>query len=151
MPLPQHSSGTRRINGWEVHYNDWDDGVGPHRTPVDDDKQLPPDRKGCLDKDVLQKLGLTKHRMVVKDSIFFCKLLLPICDVNNFGIFYDPKKNYFTDIETFSARYAFDIRLLDSYGHTFKVPKINELVKFDGVVIHEGMTGGSDGAFYCGW
>ena len=71
MPLPQDSSGTRRINGWGFHYNDWDDGVGPHRTPVDDDKQFPPEHKGCLDKDVLWKLGITKHRMVVQDGIFF--------------------------------------------------------------------------------
>ena len=53
MPLPQESSGTRLINGWEFHYNDWDDGVVPHRTPVDDAKQFLPERKGCLDKDVL--------------------------------------------------------------------------------------------------
>ena len=42
MPLPQNSSGTRRINRWEFNYNDWDDGVVPHRTPVDDSKQFPP-------------------------------------------------------------------------------------------------------------
>ena len=36
MTLSQDSSGTRRINGWEFHYNYWDDGVGPHITPVGD-------------------------------------------------------------------------------------------------------------------
>ena len=71
MPLPQDSSGTRLINGWEFHYNDWDDGVGPHRTPVDDAEQFLPERKGCLDKDARQKLGLTRHRMVVQYALFF--------------------------------------------------------------------------------
>ena len=60
-------------------------------------------------------------------------------------------QNYFNDIETFSACYAFEIGLLDSCGRNFKVPTINELVKFDGFVIHDGMIGGSDGAFYCRW
>ena len=139
MPLPQDSSGTGKINGWEFYYNDWDCGVGPHRTPVDDAEQSPPEHKVCLDKDVLRKLGLTKHRMVVQDSLFFYHILLLICDVNNSGIVGDPRQNYFSDVETSPARYAFDIGLLGSYVHNFKVPTIYELVKFDGVVIRDGV------------
>ena len=69
MPLPKNSSGTRRINRWEFNYNDWDDGVVPHRTPVDDAEQFPPERKGFLDKEVLRKLGITKHRMFAQYSL----------------------------------------------------------------------------------
>ena len=137
MLLPQESSGTRIINGWEFHYNDWDDGVVPHRTPVEYAKEFPPEHKGCLEKDVLRDLGLTKHRMVVQDDIFFYQILLPICDVNNYGIVDDTRQNYFNDVETFSVCYAFDIGILGSYNHNFKVPKIDELAKFDGVFIHD--------------
>ena len=100
---------------------------------------------------MLRKLGLTKHRMVVQDALFLYQLLLLICDVNNSGIVDDPRKNYFSHVETFSARYAFDIGLLGSYVHNFKVPTIDKLVNFDGVVICDRVRGGRDGALYCRW
>ena len=93
MPLPQDSSGTILINEWEFHYSDWDDVVVPHITPVDDVEQFPPKCKGCIDRDVLRKLGITKHRMVVQDALLFYQRLLPIFDVNNSGIVDDPRKN----------------------------------------------------------
>ena len=88
---------------------------------MDDAKQFPPERKGCIDKYVLRKLGLTKHSMVVQDALFFYHILLPIFDVNNSGIVDDLRQNYFSDVETFSARYAFYIGLLGFYGQNFKV------------------------------
>ena len=54
MPLPQDSSGTIQSNEWEFHYNNWDDSVVPHTTPVEDDKQFTPESKQYLDKDVLR-------------------------------------------------------------------------------------------------
>ena len=146
MPIPQDSSVKRQINGWEFHYNDWDGGAGTHTTPVDDAKTFPPECKRFLDRDVLRKLGLTKHRMVVQDALFFYQLLIPICDVNNSGIVDDPRYNYLIYVETFPARYTFNTGLLGSYDHNFKVPTIAELVKFDGVVIRDGVRGGIDGA-----
>ena len=71
--------------------------------------------------------------------------------VNNSGIFDYPRHNYFIYVETLSARYAFDIGLLSSYGYNFKVPTIDYLVKFYGVFIRDGVRGGIDGAFYCRW
>ena len=71
IQIQQDSSGTIRVNGWEFYYNDWDDEFGEHRTPMDDDEKFPPERKGYLDKYVLMKLDLTKHRMVVQDALFF--------------------------------------------------------------------------------
>ena len=70
---------------------------------MDDAGQLPPERKGCLDKDMLRKLGLTKHRMSVQYVLFFYQILLPACDVKNSGIVDDPKQNYFSDVENFST------------------------------------------------
>ena len=61
----------------------------------------------------------------------------------------DPRQNYFSDVETLSACYAFDIGLLGSYGHTFKSPTIDGLVKFYGVFICGGVRGGKNGALYC--
>ena len=99
----------------------------------------------------MRKLGLIKHTMVVLDALFFYQILLLICDVNNSGIFDDTRQNYFSDVENLSACYTFDIGLLGSYGHKFKVTTIDELVQFDGVVIRDGVRGGSDVALYCIW
>ena len=100
---------------------------------------------------MLRKLGLNKHRMVVQGDILFYQLLPLICDVSNSGIVDDPIHNYFSDAETFSACYEFYIGILGSYGHNFKVTNFDELVKFDGVVIHVGVRGVSDGEFYRIW
>ena len=87
----------------------------------------------------------------MQDALFFYHILLPICDVNNSGIVDYPRHKYFSDVENFSARYAFDIGLLGSYGHNFKVSTIGELVKFDVVIIRDGVRGGSNGEFYRRW
>ena len=100
---------------------------------------------------MLRNLCLTKHRMVVHDSLFFYELLLPICDVNNSGIIDYTRQNYFSDVENFSSLYVFVIGILGSYDHKFKAPTIDKLVKFDGVVIRDGVRGGSDGALYLRW
>ena len=97
---------------------------------------------------MLQNFGLTKHGMVVQDSLLLYQFLLLMCDVNNSGIVDYPRENYFSEVKTFYARYAFDIGLLGSYIHNFKVPTIDELVKFDGIFIRDGLIGGSDGALY---
>ena len=116
---------------------------------MDDAKQFPLERKLCLDKDVLRKFVIAKHRMVVQDYLFFYHLLLPICDVNNSGVVDDPRKNYFSYVKTISACYAFYIGLLGSYVHNFKVPTIDKLFKFDGVVIRDGLREVSYRALYC--
>ena len=72
----------------------------------------------------------------MKYSLLFYQILFLICDVKNFGIADDNRQNYFSDVENFSTRYAFDIRLLGFYSHNFKVPIIDELVKFDGVFLY---------------
>ena len=63
--------------------------------------------------------------MVVQDALFFYHILLTICDVNNSGIVDNTRKNYFSYVENFSARYTFDIGLLGSYSYNFKVPTID--------------------------
>jgi hypothetical protein len=36
--------------------------------------------KGCWDKDVLERIGLTEERIQKHDALFFYQLLLPICN-----------------------------------------------------------------------
>ena len=54
-------------------------------------------------------------------------------------------------LKLFPARYTFNTGLLGSYDHNFKVPTIAELVKFDGVVIRDGVRGGRNGLLYRIW
>ena len=47
--------------------------------------------------------------------------------------------------------YAYSISLGGSYGHKFKRVELHELVRFDGVVVKDGVCGGSVGAMYRRW
>jgi hypothetical protein len=67
------------------------------------------------------------------------------------GINADPWKAFHIKVETFSNLYAIQIGLGGSYGHWFKNMVLDELVWFDGVVIHDGVRGGSNGAVHRQW
>ena len=47
--------------------------------------------------------------------------------------------------------YAYSIGLGGSYGHKLKPAKIHYLVRFDGVVVKDGVRGDSVGAMYWRW
>ena len=47
--------------------------------------------------------------------------------------------------------YAYSIGLGGYYGHKFKPAEIHDLVRFDGVVVKDGVRGGSVGARYGQW
>ena len=47
--------------------------------------------------------------------------------------------------------YAYSISLGGSYGHKFKPAEIHYLVRFDRVVVKDGVRGGSVGAMYWRW
>jgi hypothetical protein len=115
------------------------------------DDMFPDSRKGQLDGDLLEKLGLTRERMVKGDALFFHQLLLPMCDPQMSGIVGDARKAFYSKVETFSNLYALQIKLGGSYGHAFKNVLLDELVRFDGVVVRDGVKGGSNGAIYRRW
>ena len=105
-PVPANAEGKRISNGWEFHYTGWKklDDVSTTETlrekefrqgATSDD--LFKDRDGCLDGNVLKKLGLTKERMVEADALFFYQLLLPVCDPKQSGIDGDPRKAFYTN------------------------------------------------------
>ena len=81
----------------------------------------------------------------------FYQLLLPFCDTGNNGVHNDPRMAYYSQVESWTNAYALQIGLGGSYGHEFKNVLINELVNFDGILVKDGVKGGSDGAIYRRW
>jgi hypothetical protein len=112
---------------------------------------FPESRKGALDGTLLETLGLTKERMVQGNALFFSQLILPMCDPKMSGMGADPRKAFYSKVETFSKLYAIQIGLGGSYGPRFKNTVLDELVQFDGVVIPDGFKGGSNGAVHRRW
>lgn len=58
---------------------------------------------------------------------------------------------YYSEVERFTNKYAAGLGMGGSYGHSFSVPKIPELVKFDMTLIRDGVLGGSKGAVHLRW
>jgi hypothetical protein len=50
-----------------------------------------------------------------------------------------------------TAMYAIKANYNSCYGHAFKNPQLKELVRFDGIVMCDGVKGGSKGAIYIRW
>lgn len=80
------------------------------------------------------------------DSLFFLQLILPMCDPKQSGINGDSQKPFYSEVETFLNLYAVAIGLGESYRHKFKMPSLDELVHIDGIVVHDRVKGGSNGA-----
>ena len=59
--------------------------------------------------------------------------------------------SYYSQVETWTNAYALQLGLGGSYGHRFNNVMIQELVNFDGVLVKDGVKGGSDGAIYRRW
>jgi hypothetical protein len=149
---PKDSNGKRTCNGWEFHYREYKKEGAPFRNGATKDNPFPDARKGSLDKDVLKKLGLTKARMEDLDALFFYQLLLPICDPMKSGIPDDPRSSLYHDVQCFTTLYSIQEDLgAGSYGHHLKPIETWELLHFDGVVVCDGMHGGSNGAVHCRW
>ena len=72
MPVPKNSEGIRKTDdGWEFHYNGWENPGRPHRHGATATNMFPEGTEGCLDATVLKTLGLTKSRMEHADALFF--------------------------------------------------------------------------------
>ena len=112
---------------------------------------MPDSRKGKLDACLLATMGLTHSRMENIDALLFYQLLLPMCNPARSGILHDPRLPFYSEVEKFSQLYAIQIDLGGAYGHSFKKLKIDELVYFDGVVVRDGVRGGSNGGIHFRW
>ena len=72
--VPTNSDGKRRHDGYTFHYSNVVKTESPGLPFATHDDPFPKCREGCLDKDMLTKLGLTERRMREKDAFFF-----PMC------------------------------------------------------------------------
>jgi hypothetical protein len=71
QPVPVNPDGKHTGDDWEFFYNGWDegaDGDGGQQGATSED-MFPESRKGELDSDLLETLGLTKDRMVKGDAL----------------------------------------------------------------------------------
>jgi hypothetical protein len=122
-PVPQVDN-KRELDGWEFHYRGWT-GTNNARNGASREDVFPECRKGCLDTAVLERMGLTEERMQKHDALFFYQLLLPICDPKRSDIDNDPRKPFYSQVESFSNLYAYSIGLGGSYGHKFQVIELH--------------------------
>jgi hypothetical protein len=151
-PVGKGPDGKRSRGPWEFHYQGFKgDSNRSFRDGSSRENLFPPTRKGQLDAQLLKIMGLTEERMKTGDALFFYQLLLPICDPKRSGIRGDARKPFYSEVERFSNIYAFSIGLGGSYGHTFKTITLDELVHYDGVVVRDGVRGGSNGAVHRRW
>ena len=121
------------------------------RNDTTKDNLFPESRLGCLDAEVLKKLGLTSSIMKTNDFLFFFQLILPICDVEYSGVSDDGRLPYYSKLEEWSNLYAYQIGLGGSYGHEFKNLTLKEILQHDGCIVRDGVRGGSSGAIYRRW
>ena len=153
-PVPLNPETGKRTEGeWEFFYQGWDisKSLSPDerseyetsnmmkaklsRLHADSDNLFPDERRGCLDAELLKKMGLTKERMEEGDALFFYQLLLPMCNPKYSGIKDDPRQSFYLDVSNQSNRYAIVDRQLDgNYGHQWKTSTAYEFVNFDGIV-----------------
>jgi hypothetical protein len=166
-PVPVNpKTGERTIKDWHFFYQGWNRdeveekghflyGLPLYRSGAVRHNMFPASRKGSLSGPKLKQLGMNAKRMKddegFPDALFFYQLLLPIGDTskNTFedGSFKDPRMPFYSEVASFSNAYATsELRLGSGYGHDFKPVKITELVRWDGVVVQDGVRGGSDGA-----
>lgn len=80
-------------------------------------------------------MGLIPKRVKKKDALWFYQIVLLICKVSKSGIVDNPRINYYTDVEGFTYKYAGTIRVASSCTHSFHTVKIQELVRFDSVLV----------------
>ena len=75
-----------------------------------------------------------------------------MCRPSKSGIENDPRKGFYDDVEGYSNAYALsELKMGSTYGHNFRAISIPELIHFDGVVVRDGVKGGTSGAIYRRW
>jgi len=151
-PVPLGPDGTRKQGDWNFYYNGYrtnDD--SKYRRGASTSNLFPAEMKGHLDVDIMKRLGCNEDRVKKADALFFFQLLLPFCDTSKSGVRDDPRMNYYTEVSKFTNVYAYLNGQGSDYGHVWKNTSAMELVRFDGVLFHDGSLGGSNGAIYRRW
>ena len=122
-----------------------------NRSGATRENPFPSSRKGYLDYPLLKQLGLTHNQLLEGDALFLFQLSLPICDPKRSGAPEDPHIPFYLEVEKWMMKYAADMGLTGSYGHSFKEVMSTELLKFDMCLVRDGVIGGSDGAIHRRW
>ena len=155
-PVPK-INGRRAVGGWEFHYAGWEPEEPTNfRSGANSTDPFPKERKGQLDVKVLKKLGITKESMLqpdgAPDALKFLQLIFPICDTSRNGITDDPRLPFYSSVSHWSNLYAVgELKLGMGYGHDYKMITLDELVKWDGILMKDGVLGGSNGAMLRRW
>jgi len=161
-PVPKNPlTGKRTSEGFEFFYNGWTrERTDPvFRSGATRNDLFPQCRKSTLDADLLSKLGMNKDRMyhtndAGPDSLFFYQLILPIHDTRNNGtVDGDPRKPFYPHVSECTEIYSIaDLKLRGSgRGHHWMETSPIELTKWDGILIFDGVLGGSNGAMLRRW
>ena len=156
MAVPiNKKTGKRELNGWEFHYRGWKNPGTLHRHGATSHNMFPKETEGSLDANMLTKLGLDEDRMGKNvndvDSLFFLQLILPICCPEYSGIKGDPRISYYHDVERHTNGSKYHTGLGGSYGHSWKAVSLQELTVFDGILVRDGVLGGTQGALHRRW
>ena len=132
----------------EMHVNHLLHGFPKFRSGATRENMFPDCRKGSLCPDVLSRLGCSptvmKDHEGNPDALFFFQNIFPIGDTTLNDN--DPRLSFYPEMAKFTNGYAVEIGLCSGYGHKFNLVDIPELVHHHGVLIQDGVLGGSDGA-----
>ena len=165
-PTPQSATGgdqqgrskKRKVDDWEFFYDGSYKNTNDtqYRSEATRDNLFPESRRSKLDIELLVNvLGLDRDRMIddkgLPDALWFYQLLLPIAETSRIPD--DPRKNFYVEVAIFSNIYETrDLRIgatgLDSHHDQCKP---NDFLKFDGVLLMDGVKGGCNGAMYRLW
>ena len=89
---------------------------------------------------------------LLPDSLFFYQLVLPVHQIDNkkenvSPIKDDPRQSFYVPVSSWSNLYAVgELELGSGYGHQYRNVTADELLRWDGVLVMDGVRGGSDGA-----
>jgi len=128
--------------------------VPKFRNDATKDDMFPHSCRGSLDQSILSRLGLTKERMSDSngnpDWLWFYQLLLPIHQINKAKKIEptedDPHLPFYCQASKFTNLYAVgELELGCGHGHDFETTTAAELVHWDGVLVMDGVPGGSKG------
>eukprot|EP00957_Ditylum_brightwellii_P188523 14352308-Ditylum_brightwellii.AAC.1 len=86
-----------------------------------------------------------------KDVLWFYQLILPMCEIKKSAVGKDPRQSYYSKVGTWTNIYAAHLGLGGAYSKKIENIKIDELVKWNGILICNGECGGSDGGIHRQW
>ena len=89
---------------------------------------FPESRKGCIDRNILQRLGIDAARMKFNDALLLYKLILTRYSVRKSVIRKDPQKYIYSEVEKWSKFYAAQLGIGGAYSKKFELVRIDELL-----------------------